>query len=70
MAKTSRNFVGLYLGGLADEIDAAVVKVSGEGDAMSLRQTHCLQRPLPAALAAPRRPKQSALVGGAGVCRR
>ena len=52
MAKTSRNFVGVYLGGKADEVDAAVVKVSGADEAISVRQTHCLQRPLPEALSA------------------
>ena len=35
----------------ADEVDAAAVKVSGEGEAMSPRQTHCVQHPLPEALA-------------------
>jgi len=43
MAKTSRIFVGAYFGGSADEVDAALVKLAGSGEAMTVRQTHCVQ---------------------------
>ena len=50
MAKTERTFVGLYSGGAADGIDAALVHIDGSGEHMTVRQTHCIHRPSPALL--------------------
>ena len=47
MAKTERTFVGLYSGGAADGIDAALVHIDGSGEHMTVRQTHCVHRPMP-----------------------
>jgi anhydro-N-acetylmuramic acid kinase len=47
MAKTERTFVGLYSGAAADGIDAALVGIDGSGEHMTVRQTHCVHRPMP-----------------------
>ena len=39
--------MGLYSGGAADGVDAALVRVDGSGERMSVRQTHCIHRPIP-----------------------
>ncbi len=47
MAKAERTFVGLYSGGAGDGIDAALVRIDGSGEHMTVRQTHCVHRPSP-----------------------
>ncbi len=47
MAKTKRIFVGLNSGAAADGVEAALVRVDGSGESMSVRQTHCIHRPIP-----------------------
>lgn len=47
MAKTKRTFVGLCSGAAADGVDAALVRVEGSGEQMSVRQTHCIHKPIP-----------------------
>ncbi len=47
MAKTKRTFVGLHCGPAGDGVEAALVRIAGTGEHISVQQTHCVCRAIP-----------------------